>query len=197
VLVAAARLFVERGYAGTPLSAIARQAGVARPTVFAAFGSKAALLKEALDQALSGDDDDVPVAQRPWFSPVWEAASPADALHAYATVCGLIGARAAGLFEVVRRAADESSEAGDLWETLLANRRAGAAMVVDHLVAMGEPLKDGLSRDRAVDRICLLNDPTHHLFLVGTCGWDEREFSTWLGDQMASSLLAPRHQARR
>jgi AcrR family transcriptional regulator len=91
VITAATQLFVERGYAGTPLTAIARQAGVARPTVFAAFGSKAALLKEALDRALSGDDENVPVAERPWFSPVWAATDPADALQAYATVCAMIG----------------------------------------------------------------------------------------------------------
>jgi AcrR family transcriptional regulator len=182
-------LFVERGYTGTPLTATAEQAGVARPTVFATFGSKAALLKEALDRALSGGEEDVPVAQRPWFSPVWAATDPADALQAYATVCTMIGNRAAGLFEVVRRAAGDSPEAHELWVTLQANRRAGAAMVVDHLLTMRDVLKDGLSRDRAVDRIWLLNDPVHHLALVGSCGWDEAEFNTWLGDQMTDSLI--------
>jgi hypothetical protein len=165
--------------------------------VFATFGSKAALLKQALDRALSGDDEDVPVAQRPWFSPVWAATDPVQALQAYSTVCTMIGTRAAGLFEVVRRAADESPEAGQLWETLQVNRRTGAAMVVDHLLTMGDVLKEGLSRDRAVDRIWLLNDPAHHLALVGSCGWDEAEFSTWLGDQMTESLVAsPREGCR-
>jgi AcrR family transcriptional regulator len=190
VIAAATQLFVERGYAGTPLTAIAERAGVARPTVFATFGSKAALLKEALDRALSGDDEDVPVAQQPWFSPVWAATDPVDALRAYATVCSMIGNRAAGLFEVVRRAADDSPEAHDLWVTLQANRRAGAAMVVDHLLTMGDVLHEGLSRDRAVDRIWLLNDPAHHLALVGSCGWDELEYSAWLADQMTESLIA-------
>lgn len=192
MISAASNLFLERGYGGTPLAAIAQQAGVARPTVFATFGSKAALLKEVLDQALSGDDEDVPVAERPWFRPVWEATDPADTLHAYATVCTLIGTRAAGLFDVVHRAADESPEARALWETLRANRRSGAAMVVDHLLTMGDVLKEGLTRDRAVDRIWLLNDPAHYLSLVGGCGWGVTEFSDWLADQMVNSVVASR-----
>ena len=76
VVAAATRLFVERGYAATSLASIAAAADVARPTAFAAFGSKPALLREALDQALAGDDEPVPVARRPWFQPVWKAATP-------------------------------------------------------------------------------------------------------------------------
>jgi hypothetical protein len=125
---------------------------------------------------------------------VWTATDAAAALAAYATVCTLIGARAARLFEVVRRAADESPEARELWETLQANRRAGAAMVVDHLVTMGGDLRHGLSRDRAVDLIWLLNDPAHHLALVDTCRWDEPDFTAWLADQMTMSVVAP-HRA--
>lgn len=34
---------------------------MARPTVFSAFGSKAALLREVVDQALAGDDEPVPL----------------------------------------------------------------------------------------------------------------------------------------
>jgi hypothetical protein len=70
VVAAAAELFISRGYASTTLADVAGAAGVARPTVFAAAGSKAALLKLVLDQALSGDDEPVAVADRPWFAPV-------------------------------------------------------------------------------------------------------------------------------
>lgn len=79
--------------------AVAAEAGVARPTVFAAFGSKAALLRQVLDQALAGDDEPVPVAQRPWFQPVWDATAPPEVVDAYAAVCTLIGARAARIFD--------------------------------------------------------------------------------------------------
>jgi hypothetical protein len=41
-------------------------AGVARPTVYAAFSGKPALLKHAIDLHLA-DDVPVPVRERPWF----------------------------------------------------------------------------------------------------------------------------------
>ena len=75
-MAAASELFVERGYTAASLREVAEVAGVARPTVAAAFGSKPALLRQVLDEALAGDDEPVPVTQRPWFAPVWQAGDP-------------------------------------------------------------------------------------------------------------------------
>ncbi|WP_439379074.1 TetR/AcrR family transcriptional regulator [Amycolatopsis lexingtonensis] len=186
ITAAAAELFVARGYDATSLADIASAAGVARPTVFAAFGSKAALLKWLVDQALAGDDEPVAVADRPWFQPVWQAKTQRAVLDAYAEVCTLIGARAWPLFEVVRRAADPASDVADLWATLVGNRRAGAAMVIDRLREFG-PLRD--PHDRAVDALWVLNDPAHYGSLVNRCGWTAPEFRTWLSNQMAAALL--------
>src|SRR5213083_2359267 len=44
ILDAAAMLFVDPGYAATPLTAVAAEAGVAVQTVYAVFGSKGNLL---------------------------------------------------------------------------------------------------------------------------------------------------------
>jgi TetR/AcrR family transcriptional regulator, regulator of autoinduction and epiphytic fitness len=44
VIAAAGRLFSERGYAGSTIEAIAEAAGVAVPTVYAAFGNKRSIL---------------------------------------------------------------------------------------------------------------------------------------------------------
>jgi AcrR family transcriptional regulator len=48
ILEAAARLFGERGYRGTTTRHIAREAGVSEVTLFRQFGTKDALLREAL-----------------------------------------------------------------------------------------------------------------------------------------------------
>jgi AcrR family transcriptional regulator len=188
VVDAAAELFVAHGYAGTSLADVATAAGVARPTVFAAFGSKPALLRQVLDQALAGDDEPVPVAQRPWFRPVFEAPTQAGVLDAYAGVCTLIGGRAARMFETVRRAADEAAEVAEVWEMLLRNRRAGARMVVERLVALG-PLRQGSDVERAVDVLWIFNDPAHYDALVLRCGWTEESFRSWLSERMRDALL--------
>lgn len=188
IVTAAAGMFASRGYAATSLADIAAAAGVARPTVFAVFGSKAALLRQVLDQALAGDDEPVPVADRPWFKPVWDAPAQAAVLAAYAQVCTVIGGRAALIFEAVRRAADASADVAGLWDTLQANRRAGAHMVVRHLETLG-PLQPGLDTTTATDRLWIYNDPAHYHALVHHCGWPEPEFTAWLGGQMRHALL--------
>jgi AcrR family transcriptional regulator len=190
IVAAAAELFAAHGYAGTSLAAIAAAADVARPTVFAAFGSKAALLREVLDQALAGDDEPVPVASRPWFAPVWQARTPAAVLDAYATVCALIGERAAAVFETVRRAADDAPEVAELWVTLQQNRRAGARMVLDHTRRLGD-LRPGPDVERAVDVLWFWNDPAHHAALVSGRGWSPGEYRDWLSARMREALLEP------
>ena len=188
IVSAAGDLFVTRGYAATSLAEVAVAAGVARPTVFAVFGSKAALLRQVLDEALAGDDAPVPVAQRPWFQPVWGASTPPAVLDAYAGVCVLIAERAAHLFETVRRAADDSPEAAQLWQTLRDNRRAGATMVVEHALTRG-PLADGLGPDQAIDVLWLFNDPAHYATLVHDRGWAPDRFRRWLATMMCQALL--------
>jgi AcrR family transcriptional regulator len=46
---------------------VARAAEVSVETVYANFGSKGALLREALDVAVVGDDEPVPLSDRPEF----------------------------------------------------------------------------------------------------------------------------------
>jgi AcrR family transcriptional regulator len=188
IVRAAGALFTERGYAATSLADIASAGGVARPTVFAVFGSKGALLRQVLDQALAGDDAPVPVADRPWFQPVWNAETPAAVLDAYAEVCLVIARRAAPLFEAVRRAADDAPEAAELWNVLQDNRRAGARMVVTQAQKLG-PLAPGLDARTASDILWIFNDPAHYAALVTQQGWTEHTFRRWLADMMRSALL--------
>src|SRR5262245_39580123 len=188
IVAAASELFVERGYLGTSLADVATAAGVARPTVFAAFGSKPALLRRVLDEALAGDDAPVAVADRPWFTPVWDATTPGAVLDAYAQVCDVIARRAAHLFEAVRRAADDAPEVAELWNTLQDNRRAGAKMIIEHVQTMGD-LAPGLDHDIAIDTLWIFNDPGHYAALVIARRWPEPAFTRWLADRMRDALL--------
>ena len=81
VLDAARELFTAQGYMATTVDEIAGRAGVSKPTVFAAAGSKQAILKQLRDIALAGDDEPVPVAQRPWYQ---EALAEPDPRRAFA-----------------------------------------------------------------------------------------------------------------
>ncbi len=67
VLDAAHRLLLDQGYAGTTISAVARRAGVSVETIYKAFGTKGALVKEVYDVTLVGGDEPVPLRSRPEF----------------------------------------------------------------------------------------------------------------------------------
>jgi len=188
IVAAASLLFVKDGYAGTSWDAVAEAAGVSRPTVVTAFGTKAALLSRVLDESLAGDDEPVAVRDRPWFRPVWQASTATETLDAYARVCALIARRAAGVVEALHRAADSSPEIDRLWQRWLAGRRAGAAMVVGH-PPLNRALRTDMTPEQAVDVLWTLNNPDLYLALVTRAGWAEGAFQDWLARTMQTALL--------
>lgn len=187
ILSAARRLILEDGYAAASLSRIAATANVARPTVTATFGSKPALLRALVDEALAGDDEPIPVAERPWFRPVLQSTSVDELAQAYAAACALIGARTEAIFEVLRRAADSSPELAALWDQVERNRRLGAAMVVRHAVDIGALTAP--FAERAIDAVWVCNSPALYRSLVVTCGWSTPDFESWLSRQIAANLV--------
>src|SRR5215216_4524401 len=72
ILTAAQQLFLERGYTGTTLTAIAQAAGVVVETIYRAYASKAELFKAVVRAAVAGGaaPAQVPVEQRPAIAAV-------------------------------------------------------------------------------------------------------------------------------
>src|SRR4051812_18046574 len=65
VVAAAHDLFLEKGYGATTLNEVAKAAGVSVQTIYAQFGNKQAIVKQVLDEAIAGDDEPVPIVDRP------------------------------------------------------------------------------------------------------------------------------------
>jgi AcrR family transcriptional regulator len=190
ILEAARELILSEGYNKASTGRIAEAAGVARPTVTAVFGSKPALMKALVDEALAGDDEPIPVAQRPWFQPVWDAGTLEQLTDAYARVCVLIGSRTALIFDALGRAADSSPDLASLWKTMTSNRRLGAAMVVRHGLSIGAINPDA-DTESYVDALWVHNDPALYRSLVITCSWNEEVYTRWLARQMYAALTQP------
>jgi hypothetical protein len=66
-------------------------------TVEALFGAKARLLKAAIDVAIAGDDEPVPVLDRSWAADAMAAGTVVELLSIVAGVIGPAQARSAGL----------------------------------------------------------------------------------------------------
>ena len=190
VVIAASDCFVESGYPVTTMADIAARAGVAVQTLYASFKTKRALLAQAIDIAIAGDDDPVPVNDRPWMQPVWTATTGPETVRAYAGAVRLIQDRTARLFRALDMAAASEPELHELWVGARERRRTGAAGVV-RAAAGRTPLIDGLELDRAIDIVWIFNGHDVYLNLVDGCGWSAAAYESWLGDSLTTMLFAP------
>src|SRR3712207_4956759 len=76
VVAAAHDLLVEHGFAGMKLADVAAAAGVSVETVYKQFRNKGGLLKAVYDVRLAGDDEPIPMVDRPEYRAIAEAAEP-------------------------------------------------------------------------------------------------------------------------
>ena len=195
VLAAAKKLFIADGYGATTIQAIADEADVAVQTVYAVFGNKRTILAELVDVSIAGDDAEVVVNDREWMRPVWEAPTSADRLRAYAAAVRRIMESAGDVFGIVTAAATNDADVVELAETTEQRRRAGAASVLDSVRKVGK-LRSGLTRERAIDVLWLLNSPAVFAHLVRRAGWSLDQYQSWLADAMVAELLGDNRGVR-
>ena len=170
------------------MDGIAAAAGVSRATVFSSVGGKAAILKDAFDMAVVGDDEPIPLPQRPWAIAVRNEPDPHRMIDAYAGMITDVSGRVAPIYEAMRGAVGADVEVKAVWEAMRKERRGGAAGFVGFVVARGA-LRAGVDRKRAADVVWVLNDPgTYHL-LVHEMHWTQAQFRSWLAETLEEQLL--------
>jgi len=188
IIRAATAMFVQQGYGPVSIDVVAEAAGVSRATVFNAVGGKAMLLRACYDVAVVGDDEPVPLPERPWARPVREAPDSRTLLLRYAHMVTFVAQRVAGIYEVMRGAASAHPDVREHWEQIRAERRGGAANAVAMLQARG-PLRVGLHPQAAGDIVFVLIEPGLYYELVGKQGWEDEAFESWLAETFVTQLL--------
>ncbi len=191
VLEAAAAAFLEHGYAGTTVRAVAAGAGVSVPTVELLFGTKPGLLKAAIDVAIAGDDEPVAVLARDWVDRAARAASPEQLLSVVAGVLGPAQARSAGLVLAAFEASTADHGLAVIAAQLVEQRAGTAGWLVDALAATA-PLRPELTRQDAVDTLWIVMDPAVFHRLVHQRGWSLERYQSWIADSVRRLLLADR-----
>ena len=185
---AAAELFIERGYIGTTVSAVAQRAGVGRATVFTSVpGGKPELLKLARDVALAGDDEPVPVSQRPWFLSAMAATDPGELLRRQARNYAMINRRVAAIASVLMVGAADAPELAELEQEARRQRAFGCRMVIDRLVELGAI--SPTSRRSAADSLYALAAPDVYLLLTRDRRWSVSRYEKWLSVLLIAELL--------
>ncbi len=189
VIEAATAAFLERGWGGATVRAVAAAAGVSVPTVEALFGTKARLLKAAIDVAIAGDDEPVPVLDRPWATAARQARDAREFLVAVGEVVAAAQQRSAGLVLAVFEGAARDPDLADLAEQMTAQRAGTARWIVTGLVRLA-PLRPGTSRAEAVDTVWLLMEPALFDRVVRRRSWTPRRYARWFAHS-ALRLLTP------
>ena len=189
VVEAACASFLTRGYAGTTISRVAAGAGVSVPTVELLFGTKATLLKAAIDVAIAGDDEAVPVLERDWTVAAQAAETAEEFLAVAAGVIADAQARSAGLVLAVFEGSIGVPELATLATQLTIQRTATATWLLNALSAKAR-LRATHDLQEAVDTLWVLMDPAIFDRLVRQCRWSTAQYRDWFALTARRLLIA-------
>jgi TetR/AcrR family transcriptional regulator, regulator of autoinduction and epiphytic fitness len=190
ILAAAQQLFLQRGYTGTTLAAIAEAAEVVVETIYRAFRSKAGLFKAVLEAAIAGGAAraERPPDQRPAIQAVIAETNPRRQLELYAATQPGIHARMGPLLRVLAEAATAEPDLAEVARQLEAQRLDGMGRFAQLLADRGA-LRPDLSVQEARDVLWTLNAHPVHDLLVTQRGWSPERYRDWLADTLTRTLL--------
>jgi AcrR family transcriptional regulator len=185
ILDAARVLLLDRGYDGTTIENVARDAGVSPQTVYAAFGSKRGILAGLLDRARFG-------------SAFFEMVELAKQARGPVARLRLVAAIARRVYDAERSELDLLRGAGALLSPDLAaldreheQRRLTAQAATIDLLARSGRLRPDLDAATAGDIVWSLTGREMYRMLVADRGWASERYETWLAETLISSLLVP------
>jgi AcrR family transcriptional regulator len=188
ILEAAERLFTQHGYTGTSVADIAHTAGVALKTVYAAFGTKAEVLRALWNLRMRGDSEPAPMAERPWYREIIREPDPRRRLALVARNARIVRERTATLTEVVRQAAPADEHIAELWKRFEREfYDRGMRGITDTLERDGVL---GTDLATATDILWALSHPDLYLLLVRERGWNAQAYERWLTDTLCAQLLS-------
>jgi len=190
VVQAARTLFLERGYPGTTIEAISELSDVPPATVYRLFSSKLGILRALLDVSVAGDDDDVPVEERPFVRAILADPDPRKQLSGFVGITSGIQSRTEPVYRILVSAAGSDPDAAALLTERTRHRRQNQSRIASHLASAGA-LRPGLSEREAADIIHALMSPEVYRLLVGDRGWAGEQYEQWLKGILIDQLLPP------
>jgi AcrR family transcriptional regulator len=186
VLRSARRLFEKQGFAATTIRDIAQEASVSEPTVYATFGSKAALvigLLEHLEQDARMQQDET--------SPD----NPERALAAWLDAHVRVFEGGRSLLRVMMQALDEPDVA-QLAEKGDRHRRRAIEHMLSHF-ADANRLSPDLDIAAATDQAWAISSVAVYFDLTDRCRWTTAQYRTWLERAIRQLLLRPEDTTQR
>jgi AcrR family transcriptional regulator len=190
IIDAAAALFLERTYGGTTLAQVGKRAGVAVQTVYFHFGNKATLLKEALDVAAVGDDEPVPLLERPWIREIRGEQDPRRVVELWVAQGRMIAERVAPMLALVRGAMGTDPDLAAQWTVNEDQRRTAYRMLAGLLDDLGA-LRPDLTVERAADLAFLTGSMENYILATTSLGWSPERWQDAVATTHVATLLRP------
>lgn len=188
VVDAARALFLERGYGATTIEAISELADVPPATVYRLFSSKRGILKALLDVSIVGDDEAVPLADRPPVRSLLADPDPTEQLAGFVGIAAQVNSRTAAIYRILVSAASSDPDAAALLDELSHQRQKGQGLIARSLTRAGA-LRPELRQRDASDIIYALMSPEVYGLLVLDKGWQPERYERWLAGILVDQLL--------
>lgn len=187
VVLAARDLFERDGFRPTTIAVIAARAGVSAESVYKGFGSKAALAKAVFDLVIAGDDEPVPVAQRPAMRAVGDEPDVRRKIAMFVEGLAQRQARSAKVQILIRDGRHVDDSLAPVWARLHDEGLTGMTMLGRHLLETGQ-LRDGIELDEVRDVLWNYLAIDTYERLVLTQGWPLERYSHWLTHAITSAI---------
>lgn len=188
ILDAAALLFADHGYHRVSIMDIATTANVARPTVYAAVGTKPDIFNAVLRQAITGSNLPGDAEDQEWFHATLRQPTAADVLSAQAHDVRKIGERVARLYWAAEIAAAADDTVAALWKKFEEGRYRAAHLVAAEIAQRPESRYDA---GFTADLIFTVLSPANYRTLVLDRGRTPQQFQDWATETLCATLLTP------
>ena len=180
IVAAARRLMTERGWAGATIDAIAELAGVATPTVYAAFGNKLGIV-EAMRVTMLRDSKITELMEQ-----MEDESDPERRLRLWAKLIRQQMESSYDIISIHRQAARADRRFAAEYRKVLDNRARTFASVVDGL---RDHLAQDLDPRKATDLLWAFANEELWRELVEERGWSAKRYEQWLATTLVSQLL--------
>ena len=187
VVLAARDLFERDGYRPTTIAAIAAHAGVSAESVYKGFGTKAALAKAVFDLELAGDDEPVPVAERPAMQAVRDEPDVRRKIAMFVDGLAQRQARSARVTILIRDGRHVDDSLAPVWAKLHDEGLTGMTTLGRHLLETGQ-LRNGIGLDEVRDVLWNYLAIDHYERLVLSRGWSLERYTRWLAEAITNAL---------
>lgn len=186
IIRAAHDLFIDPGYGRTTIAEIASAADVAVETVYAAYRSKPALLRQVWYATLRGDDEDIRLLDRPEIRAVLAEPDLTARLRAHAVAVTPVLRRFTPLFRALQGAATSEPAAAAMLAEFDDKRLDAAGHYARAAAATGQL---AVSEQECRDLLAATMDGALWHRLGTQQSWPEERFAHVLGTMWVSALV--------